>query len=140
MPLSVSLSELVGFACEAVLWGTPACSLTHRQLTETIVSAGIYVVLFGISIILLFRRGKGRYLNLPVTATSCFLFSLCTTHFGLEFSHYVSQMVSLQVDVSLDSANIPPPSRRATYWAMPLQHHPLSEQTSSFLSQTSSAM
>ncbi|KAL1949043.1 hypothetical protein VTO73DRAFT_10849 [Trametes versicolor] len=73
MVLSNDLAALVGFASEAVLWG-------------------IYSVLFTASLVLLIRRVPTRGLNTPILVLGCVLFASCTSHFALEFYHFVTTL------------------------------------------------
>jgi hypothetical protein len=68
MPLSNDLAALIGFACEAVLWGA-------------------YSILFIVSSIILARR-RNENLGNPVVYLNVLIFLSCTTHFALEFNHF----------------------------------------------------
>ena len=65
---------------------------------------GAYAILFGVSLILLLRRGKGRVLNVPIATGSCILFLSCTAHFAIEFNHFHTTLVSLISESSLHHA------------------------------------
>ncbi|KAN0092869.1 hypothetical protein V8E55_003653 [Tylopilus felleus] len=69
MQLSNDLAALIGFACEAVLWGVNA-------------------TLFLVSLIILRKRRFTNSLNNPVIYLNCLIFLCCTTHFALEFNHF----------------------------------------------------
>ncbi|EIW55023.1 uncharacterized protein TRAVEDRAFT_131098 [Trametes versicolor FP-101664 SS1] len=79
MVLSNDLAALVGFASEAVLWG-------------------FYLALFSVSVILLVRRAPTRGLNAPILALSCALFASCTSHFVLEFYHFVTTLRDIGIE------------------------------------------
>ncbi|KAJ6632219.1 hypothetical protein B0H10DRAFT_1865550 [Mycena sp. CBHHK59/15] len=62
-------ATFLGFALEAISYGT-------------------YLVLFGISIAVLIRRTPAMNASkTPMFAVTCFMFSLCTVHFGLNFNN-----------------------------------------------------
>ncbi|KAJ7187312.1 hypothetical protein C8R46DRAFT_981601 [Mycena filopes] len=62
-------ATFLGFALEALFYGT-------------------YLILFGIAIsILLERRPGTANTRTPMLLVTCFMFSLCTTHFGLNFNN-----------------------------------------------------
>jgi len=60
----------LGFACEAIFYG-------------------IYLILFAIAITVLLRRDPSSRdtSRWPMILITCFMFSLCTTHFGLNFNN-----------------------------------------------------
>ncbi|KAH7913519.1 hypothetical protein BJ138DRAFT_1081397 [Hygrophoropsis aurantiaca] len=70
MALSSDIAALIGFGCEAVLYGG-------------------YCVLFIVSLmVLLRRRSSTRSFTNPILLANCLLFLCCTAHFALEFNHY----------------------------------------------------
>ncbi|KAF8442448.1 hypothetical protein L210DRAFT_3446785 [Boletus edulis BED1] len=69
MQLSNDLAALIGFACEAVLWG-------------------INLTLFFVSLAILRHRPLSDNINNPVIYLNCVIFLCCTTHFALEFNHF----------------------------------------------------
>ncbi|RPD75645.1 hypothetical protein L226DRAFT_462167 [Lentinus tigrinus ALCF2SS1-7] len=79
MALTNDLAALIGFACEAVCWGT-------------------YSVLFLAAVILLVRRLPTHGVNATILAAVCLLYMCCSAHFVLEFHHYYSALVSTGVD------------------------------------------
>ncbi|RPD75661.1 hypothetical protein L226DRAFT_545454 [Lentinus tigrinus ALCF2SS1-7] len=79
MVLSNNIAALLGFACEAVLWGT-------------------YAVLFVASVILLLRRVRTRSMNVPIFVANFLLFASCTAHFALEFNHFYTALGTVGVD------------------------------------------
>ena len=54
---------------------------------------GIYVVLFLASLVLMLRRMRSHGMNIPILASICALFVLCTTHFAIEFNHFYTVLV-----------------------------------------------
>jgi len=72
MLLSNDLAALIGFACEAVLWGA-------------------YSILFVVSLIILARR-RDENLGNPVAYLNVLIFLSCTTHFALEFNHFYTTL------------------------------------------------
>ncbi|RDX40953.1 hypothetical protein OH76DRAFT_277179 [Lentinus brumalis] len=79
MTLSNDMAALIGFACEASLWGA-------------------YTVLFFVSMVLLFRRKERGFGNTPVIILSIVLFLFCTAHFALEFNHFYTILRSIGVN------------------------------------------
>ncbi|KAI0323817.1 hypothetical protein GY45DRAFT_1439450 [Cubamyces sp. BRFM 1775] len=75
MVLSNNIAALIGFGCEATLWG-------------------VNCVLFIISLGLLYRKGRRGNTNLTILAIHCLLFASCTAHFGLEFNHFYTTLNS----------------------------------------------
>ncbi|KAG6334145.1 hypothetical protein ID866_4952 [Astraeus odoratus] len=69
MALSTDFAAIIGFACEAVLYGANA-------------------VLFIVSLVILGNRRRQHSLFHPVVLLNCLIFLCCTTHFGIEFNHY----------------------------------------------------
>ncbi|KAH7930154.1 hypothetical protein BV22DRAFT_1028657 [Leucogyrophana mollusca] len=79
MVLSSDTAALIGFGCEAVLYGG-------------------YCVLFIVSLMVLLRRKSStRSISNPVLLANCLLFLCCTTHFALEFNHYCTTLQSTGV-------------------------------------------
>jgi len=56
--------------------------------------AGVNVILFGVALLYLIWLRKTRDLNIPMLIATCGLFSMCTTHFTLEFSNILHVLVS----------------------------------------------
>ncbi|KAI0682077.1 hypothetical protein C8T65DRAFT_597625 [Cerioporus squamosus] len=80
MVLSNNIAALLGFACEAVLWGA-------------------YSVLFVASIALLLRRARAhRGTNVPIMIANFVLFATCTAHFALELNHFYMSLGTVGVD------------------------------------------
>ncbi|PCH44314.1 hypothetical protein WOLCODRAFT_18850 [Wolfiporia cocos MD-104 SS10] len=78
--LTNDTAYIIGFACEAVLWGA-------------------YFVLFsGTSIAYATRHRSRRVLALPLLIAHIALFLLATTHFALEFSHFYTHLASNGVE------------------------------------------
>ncbi|KAI1794458.1 hypothetical protein LXA43DRAFT_883760 [Ganoderma leucocontextum] len=79
--LSNDLAALLGFVCEAILWGS-------------------YTVLFIASVVVLLRRFKAprRKLNVPIFFANCLLFASCTAHFALEFNHFYTTLQATGVE------------------------------------------
>ncbi|KAI0918347.1 hypothetical protein AcW1_009748 [Taiwanofungus camphoratus] len=73
MVLSNDIAALIGFGCEAVLYGA-------------------YCILFLISLHVLIWRRRSRDLNTPLLFANCMLFFSCTAHFALEFNHYYTTL------------------------------------------------
>lgn len=95
MALSNDISALIGFACETTLWGTwmPARSL--NPVSHAL--AGVYCVLFALSLGLLYRRNqKLGDMNSTILVIHCLLFGACTAHYALEFNHFYTVLVSLR--------------------------------------------
>ncbi|KAJ6517139.1 hypothetical protein DFH09DRAFT_1195514 [Mycena vulgaris] len=62
-------ATFLGFALEAIFYG-------------------IYLILFSISVVVLLQRKPANNASrVPMFAVTCFMFSLCTTHFGLNFNN-----------------------------------------------------
>ncbi|KAI9570567.1 hypothetical protein HD554DRAFT_353118 [Boletus coccyginus] len=78
MRLTNDLAALIGFACEAVLWGTNA-------------------TLFLVSVVILRHRRPSDKLNNPVIYLNCLIFLCCTTHFALEFNHFYTTLNAIGV-------------------------------------------
>ena len=103
MVLSNNIAALIGFACEAVLWGT--CPPVFACVSQTVLGSqsqlqlrgilGTYAVLFIASVVLLLRRARTRSMNVPIFIANFLLFASCTAHFALEFNHFYTAMVSL---------------------------------------------
>ncbi|KAJ8496206.1 hypothetical protein ONZ51_g1251 [Trametes cubensis] len=81
MVLSNNIAALIGFGCEATLWGANC-------------------VLFIISLGLLYRKGRRGNTNLTILAIHCLLFTGCTAHFGLEFNHFYTTLSASSSDTS----------------------------------------
>ncbi|TFK92332.1 hypothetical protein K466DRAFT_236142 [Polyporus arcularius HHB13444] len=79
MVLSNNIAALLGFACEAVLWG-------------------IYAVLFIASVVLLLRRVRTRSMNVPIFIANFLLFASCTAHFALELKHFYAALGTVGVE------------------------------------------
>ncbi|EJF59554.1 hypothetical protein BD309DRAFT_1031064 [Dichomitus squalens] len=77
--LTNDLTALIGFACEATLWGG-------------------YAILFIVSIILLRRRSLKTELSTPVVVAHVALFIACTVHYALEFNHFYTTLAAKGVD------------------------------------------
>ncbi|PIL23333.1 hypothetical protein GSI_14644 [Ganoderma sinense ZZ0214-1] len=79
--LSNDVAALLGFGCEAALWGS-------------------YTVLFMASSVLWLRRFKAprRKLNVSIFLANCLLYASCTTHFALEFNHFYLILNATGVD------------------------------------------
>jgi len=77
-PINPDIATLIGFALEAILYG-------------------FYVLLFLVSLVFLVFRRSSRDLNAPLVTASCLLFTLCTTHFIIQFEHYVIHLRSVGV-------------------------------------------
>ncbi|KAG0700287.1 hypothetical protein DFH29DRAFT_933016 [Suillus ampliporus] len=77
--LSNDLAALIGFGCEAVLYGS-------------------YCILFVISWIVLSQKRRSPNLSSPVVFANCLLFLCCTAHFALEFNHFYTTLESTGVD------------------------------------------
>ncbi|KAI0922507.1 hypothetical protein AcW1_002873 [Taiwanofungus camphoratus] len=73
MVLSNDIAALIGFGCEAVLYGA-------------------YCVLFLVSMGVLVWRRSTRDLNIPLVSANCMLFCCCTAHFALEFNHFYTTL------------------------------------------------
>lgn len=73
------LPALIGFACEAVLYGS-------------------YCILFIISWIVLGQKQRSPNLSSPVVFANFLLFFCCTAHFALEFNHFYKTLESTGVD------------------------------------------
>lgn len=76
--LSIDIAALVGFGCEAVLYGS-------------------YCILFLISCVVLSQKRRSRNLSSPVVFANCLLFLCCTAHFALEFNHFYTTLGSTGV-------------------------------------------
>ncbi|KAI6107990.1 hypothetical protein F5141DRAFT_91603 [Pisolithus sp. B1] len=79
MPLSGDLASLIGFACEAVLYGANA-------------------VLFLTSLAILYKRRHKNNILHPVVLLNGLIFLCCTTHFAIEFNHFIAALGSTGVD------------------------------------------
>ena len=93
MTISDDMAALVGFGCEAFLYGALITNNWKDKLIAHF-SLGCYTILFALSIYLMFhgpRRGIGY--NKPIFIISGFLFLSCSTHFALEFSHFYKALV-----------------------------------------------
>ncbi|KAJ7457454.1 hypothetical protein FB451DRAFT_594556 [Mycena latifolia] len=67
--INTDQAAFLGFALEAIFYG-------------------IYLILFTISIVVLLQRKPGKNASkVPMFVVTCFMFSLCTTHFGLNFNN-----------------------------------------------------
>ncbi|PIL23344.1 hypothetical protein GSI_14655 [Ganoderma sinense ZZ0214-1] len=77
--LTNDLTALIGFACEATLWGG-------------------YAILFIVSIMLLRRRSLKTELSTPVVSAHIALFVACTVHYALEFNHFYTTLAANGVD------------------------------------------
>ncbi|KAG2072813.1 hypothetical protein BDR04DRAFT_1095986 [Suillus decipiens] len=73
------LPALIGFACEAVLYGS-------------------YSILFIVSWIVLGQKQRSPKLSSPVVFANCLLFFCCTAHFALEFNHFYTALDTTGVD------------------------------------------
>ncbi|KAI6042535.1 hypothetical protein EDC04DRAFT_2878478 [Pisolithus marmoratus] len=73
MPLSNDFANIIGFACEAVLYGANA-------------------VLFLISLVILYNRRNKTDILHPVILLNGLIFLCCTTHFAIEFNHFVTAL------------------------------------------------
>ncbi|KAK7683148.1 hypothetical protein QCA50_013821 [Cerrena zonata] len=71
--LSNDIAALVGFACESVLYG-------------------VYIVIFVLSLAFLSWRRRTRETSWPMIISTCVLFTLCTTHFAIEFNHFYNRL------------------------------------------------
>lgn len=76
---SGDMPALIGFGCEAVLYGS-------------------YCILFIISWVVLGQNRRSPNLSSPVVFANCLLFFCCTAHFALEFNHYYTTLESTGVD------------------------------------------
>ncbi|KAG1744163.1 uncharacterized protein EDB91DRAFT_1124822 [Suillus paluster] len=76
--LSIDLAALIGFGCEAVLYGC-------------------YCVLFVISWVVLGRKRPSLNISNPVVFANCLLFLCCTAHFALQFNHFYTTLESTGV-------------------------------------------
>lgn len=56
---------------------------------------GAYCIIFLVSLLSLVSLRGTRDLNIPMLGANCFLFSLCTAHFALEFNHFYTTLVSM---------------------------------------------
>ncbi|KAF9223683.1 hypothetical protein BS17DRAFT_781058 [Gyrodon lividus] len=86
MQLSNDLAALIGFACEAVLWGA-------------------YCILFVVSLIILGRRRLSESFANPIVYIHCLIFLCCTTHFALEFNHFYTTLNATGVDHYADETS-----------------------------------
>ncbi|KAG2130828.1 uncharacterized protein EDB93DRAFT_67460 [Suillus bovinus] len=77
--LSSDIAALIGFGCEAVLYGS-------------------YCILFIVSWIVLGHKRPSPKLSSPVIFANCLLFFCCTAHFALEFNHFYKTLESTGVD------------------------------------------
>jgi len=77
--LSDDLSDLIGFGCEAVLWG-------------------MYSILFIVSIIVMLWSSYSPRSNKFIFFMNCFLFACATTHFGMTFNGFYTVLGSTGVD------------------------------------------
>ncbi|EKM58138.1 uncharacterized protein PHACADRAFT_139802 [Phanerochaete carnosa HHB-10118-sp] len=73
MAVSVDLLVLIGFACEALLYGA-------------------YCVLFLTSLYVLFWMWRSRGFNTTILVLHCLLFVACTLHFALEYNHFYTYL------------------------------------------------
>ncbi len=96
MVLSNNIAALLGFACEAVLWGAfpPLRVRVRLRFAHGTSIAGIYTVLFIASVVLLLRRVRTRSMNVPIFIANFLLFASCTAHFALELKHFYAALVS----------------------------------------------
>ncbi|GJE85486.1 hypothetical protein PsYK624_015650 [Phanerochaete sordida] len=83
----VDIGALLGFACEAVLYG-------------------INVVVFFLALNILWPRVKRRGSNQVILILSLLLFLSCTAHFALEFNHYHFTLKTTGVDGFADETNV----------------------------------
>ncbi|KAL4066920.1 hypothetical protein V8B97DRAFT_1917119 [Scleroderma yunnanense] len=79
MPLSNDLASLIGFACEATLYGAN-------------------VILFFVSIAIITQKRHQTSLSHPVVLLNCLIFLCCTTHFAIEFNHFYTTLGSIGVN------------------------------------------
>ncbi|KAF8875067.1 hypothetical protein BD779DRAFT_1678445 [Infundibulicybe gibba] len=73
--LSNEIAALVGFGCEATLYG-------------------VYCVLFVMSMAILVWRRRTRELNTAMVVANVALFVCCTIHYALEFNHFYNRLRS----------------------------------------------
>ncbi|KAF7295716.1 hypothetical protein MIND_01112100 [Mycena indigotica] len=66
--VSTDQATFIGFACEAIFYG-------------------IYLLLFASAVVVLTRRNAPGTSNKTMLLVSCWMFALCTTHFGLNFNN-----------------------------------------------------
>jgi hypothetical protein len=59
-----------------------------------IMVVGLYFVLFVDSLAFLVWRRRSRTLDVPLVAATCLLFVFCTTHWIIQFVHFVNHLVS----------------------------------------------
>ena len=91
MTIDSDMAALVGFGCEAFLYGAFLAS-TGELIAQF--SLGCYTVLFAVSIYLISigpRRGSG--VNMPILIISVLLYLSCSAHFALEFDHFYETLV-----------------------------------------------
>lgn len=77
--LSPDLSDLIGFGCEAVLWG-------------------MYSILFVVSVMVMLWSSYSPRSNKFIFFMNCFLFACATTHFGMTFNGFYTVLGSTGVD------------------------------------------
>ncbi|EKM58165.1 uncharacterized protein PHACADRAFT_252258 [Phanerochaete carnosa HHB-10118-sp] len=83
----VDIGALLGFACEAVLFG-------------------INLVVFGLALNVLLPRFRRHGSNQVILALSIMLFLSCVVHFALEFSHFHTTLRTTGVDGFANETNV----------------------------------
>ncbi|KAH9062356.1 hypothetical protein EDB87DRAFT_295865 [Lactarius vividus] len=88
MAINNDMAALIGFGCEAFLYGC-------------------YTVLFVVSVYLMRRRERGRSrFNRPIFIISIFLYFSCAAHFALEFNHFDNVLATRGVDGFANETNV----------------------------------
>jgi hypothetical protein len=92
MALTRDMAALVGFVCEAVLYGSFSASTANKLIAHF--SVGCYTILFALSIYLKLKSShRWNAVNNPIFVLGVLLFLACTTHFALEFHHFYYALV-----------------------------------------------
>lgn len=93
------IAALIGFGCEAVLYGKDSTSsdVFQRILTGEHSRTGSYCILFIVSWIVLSQKRPSPNLSSPVVFANCLLFFCCTAHFALEFNHFYTTLVGFPI-------------------------------------------
>lgn len=93
MTIDSDMAALVGFGCEAFLYGA-FLSSTSESIAQF--SLGCYTVLFAVSIYLMFiGPRRGSRVNIPILIISVLLYLSCSAHFALEFDHFYETLVCI---------------------------------------------
>ncbi|KAH8985689.1 hypothetical protein EDB92DRAFT_1345213 [Lactarius akahatsu] len=88
MVINNDMAALIGFGCEAFLYGC-------------------YTVLFVVSVYLMRRRSRGGSgFNRPIFIISIFLYFSCAAHFALEFNHFNNVLAATGVDGFANETNV----------------------------------